>query len=195
MRCTPSCLLAAGSLAIVLSACHEAPPPSAPNAPAKPAAGASAASSAPGRLQRAEVDQVLVQQGPPWVLRRVLSEEVMGRDGKFAGWRLVGLPEEWRALDLRPGDIVMRVNGLPIETPGQAFDAWRSVAKHPAIKITLTRDGARREIAIPIDGAPSADTLKLFDRGVPAQRAAAPSPRSGSVQIGGGAGGPDDEAY
>jgi hypothetical protein len=191
-----SCLVAVGPLALALAGCHEAPPPSMPDAPAKPAAAAAAPASAPGRLLRAEVDRVLVQQGPAWVLRRVLSEEVMGRDGKFKGWRLVGLPEEWRSIDIRPGDVVTRVNGMPLETPNQAFDAWRSVAKHPAIKVSLIRDGARREVSIPIDGPPSADTQKLFDRSGPEPRAAAPSPRRSSVSIGGGSmGGQDDEAY
>lgn len=195
MRLALSRLVAAGSL--VLAGCHEAPPPATPDAPAKPAASTvqAAPASAPGRLLRAEVDRVLVQQGPAWVLRRVLSEEVMGRNGKFTGWRLVGLPEEWRTIDLRPGDVVMRVNGMPLETPNQAFDAWRSVAKHPEIKISLIRDGARREVAIPIDGPPSADTQKLFDRSGPAARVEAPSPRRSSVSIGGSVGGQDDEAY
>lgn len=181
-------------VALALSACQEAVPPAPPAAPAKPAA-APASDAAPGRLRRAEVDQVLVQQGPPWILRRVLSEEVMARDGKFAGWRLVGLPEEWRAIDLKPGDVVMRVNGLPLETPDQAFEAWKSVAKYPAIKIALMRDGATREVTIPIEGAPSADTLKLLGRETPAQRVSAPAPRQGPVQLGGQSGTPDDEAY
>jgi hypothetical protein len=194
-------LLPAAVAAVALVACQEAPPPRAPVATAKAPVVASAAPApaAPGRLKRPEVDQVLVQNGPPWVLRRILSEEVMSRDGKFTGWRLVGLPEEWRGLDLRPGDVVTRVNGLALETPDQAWEAWKSIAKVPEIRITLTRDGASREVVLPIEGAPSPDTLKLLGRDGPAPRASAPPPPSqrGSVQLGGAAPEPasDDESF
>ncbi|APR86730.1 hypothetical protein A7982_12079 [Minicystis rosea] len=193
----PTLTLAACALALGLAACQEAPPPRAPAA-GKPAPAASAAPIAPSRLKRPEVDQVLVQNGPPWVLRRILSEEVMSKDGKFTGWRLVGLPEEWRGIDLRPGDVVTRINGLPLETPDQAWEAWKSVAKAPDLRITITRDGAAREVVVPIDGAPSADTLKHLD--TPGPRAAAPTPappaRKGSVQLGGGShDGADEDSY
>ena len=193
--------LAAGALALALAACHKAAPPAAPP-PAVKAPAVTAAPEAPdGKLRRAEVDQVLLQQGPAWVLRRVISEEVMGRDGKFTGWRMVGLPEEWRGIDLKPGDVVMRVNGMPIERPEQAFEAWKSVARLPAIKLTMLRDGAPREVTIPIDGAPSVETQKQIERGVPGPRAAAPAPaqpppRRQSVQLGGSTpAAQDDEAY
>lgn len=192
-------LTAVSALALALAACHqEAPPAKAPDAPPPAPTAAPAAKPVANRLKRPEVDQVLVQNGPPWVLRRIISEEVMGRDGKFTGWRLVGLPEEWRGIDLRPGDIVQRVNGLPLETPDQAWEAWKSVAKAPDLRLVVMRDGAAREIVIPIDGAPSAETLKLLGRDGAPPRAAAPPPppRRGSVQIGGaGHAGPDEEAY
>lgn len=173
--------------AIVLGvACQRAaPPPRAPSPPSTaPSATATAAAPA-GHLLRAEVDQVLVQQGPPWVLRRIISEEVLRKDGKFTGWRMVGLPEEWSGIDLKPGDIVTRINGLPLETPDEAWEAWKSVARSPAIEVSLFRDGARRELVIPIDGAPSAETAKLLGREAPAPRPTAAPPKRGSVQLGG----------
>ncbi len=191
--------LLAGSFALTLAACSEAPPPRAPvrAAPAATAAPVVAApATAPGHLRRDEVDQVLVQQGPPWVLRRVLSEEVIRRDGKFTGWRLVGLPDEWRGIDLKPGDVVTRVNGLPVETPDEAWEAWKSVGRAPELKIALTRDGAARELVIPIDGALSQETLKALGREpgpASGNGAAAPPPRHGSVQLGGSAAAESEE--
>jgi hypothetical protein len=134
----------------------------------------------PGHLARAEVDRVLTTQGPPWILQRVISEEVLRKDGKFAGWRLVGLPEEWKDLDLRPGDVVTRVNDLPLETPDEAWEAWKSVAKAPQLKISLMRDGAARQLILPIDGPPSADTAKTLGRDPGPSRASAPREKSGS---------------
>jgi len=194
----PRALIAASAL--VLGACaSSAPPPKAQPTPAPTAAAPAAPTPppvAPGHLARVEVDRVLTTQGPPWLLRRVMSEEVLRHDGKFAGWRLVGLPEEWRGVDLKPGDVVSRVNGLPLETPDQFWEAWKSVAKATQIKIDLSRDGVARQVVIPIDGAPSADTASAIERGAGPPRAAAPPPTSRSVVLGGAGAEPgDDDAY
>jgi hypothetical protein len=130
----------------------------------------------PGHLRRAEVDQVLVETGPAWIFRRLILEEVLGRDGRFVGWRLVGVPEEWRGIDIRPGDIVKSVNGHGVERPDNAWEIWKSVAKEPQIKVTLTRNGGPIEVVIPIDGAPSAETMKKLSGETPAPRATAGGP-------------------
>jgi hypothetical protein len=203
MLARPLRLFLVASLTLAACSTREAPPPhAAPPAPAQAKTAAPAAPAAPpGHLIRGEVDRVLISQGPPWLLRRAMIEEVIRRDGKFSGWRLVGLPEEWGGIDLKPGDIVSRVNGLPIETPPEAWEAWKSVAQSPELKITLMRDGAARQVVIPIDGAPSAETQKALAGGPGAARApnvgappAAPPPRR-SVQLGGGGDNGDDEAY
>jgi hypothetical protein len=131
----------------------------------------------------------------------MILEEVLGRDGRFVGWRLVGLPDDWRGIDLRPGDIVSRVNGLAVERPEHAWEAWKSVAKNPDLRVTLMRDGSKREIVIPIDGAPSPETLKRLSGQQAAPRATAsapPPPPAGrrSIQLGGSpTEGPEEEAY
>jgi hypothetical protein len=138
----------------------------------------------PGHLRRLDVDHVLVTQGPPWVLRRVLSEEVMRSDGKFTGWRLVGLPEDWADIDLRPGDIVTKINGLALETPDDAWEAWKSVAKAPDLRITLMRDGAARTLVLSIDGPPNVETTAALGRD-PGPSRPAPPPESRSRTLGG----------
>jgi hypothetical protein len=176
----------ASSLAFSLgsAACahHAAAPPIEPVAPPA-AATAPVPAVPPGHLSRVEVDRVLVAHGPPWVLSQVISEEVMGRDGTFVGWRLLGVPEEWSGIDVRPGDVVMRVNGLPVETPDQAWDAWKSVARSPDLKLSVMRDGAARQVSVPIDGVVSAETARALERGPGPQRAEAPE--RGSIPIGG----------
>jgi hypothetical protein len=137
---------------------------------------------------------VLVTQGPPWILRRVMMEEVLRSDGKFTGWRMAGLPEEWKDIDLKPGDVVTRVNGLPLETPDDAWEAWKSVARFPELKITLTRDGAARTLVLPIDGPPVAATAAALGREAGPQRAAA-APENPGRTLGGGVLEPDQEAY
>jgi hypothetical protein len=148
----------------------------------------------PGHLARTEVDRVLVTQGPPWVLRRVMTEEVLRSDGKFTGWRMAGLPEEWKDIDLKPGDVVTRVNGLPLETPDDAWEAWKSVAKFPELKVTLTRDGTTRTLVLPIDGPILAATAAALGKDAGPQRAAA-APETPGRTLGGGVIEPDQEAY
>ena len=156
------------------------------------------AAAAPGHVLRPEVDRVLVQQGPPWLLRRVMREETFAKDGRFAGWRITGLPEEWRSIDLRPGDVVSRVNGKTLETPEEAWDAWKSVAGAKEIKLAIVRDGAPRDLVIPIDGDPTADAVRALENDTPpSNRPAAKAPR-GVVQIGGSepsAGDVDNDTY
>ena len=187
----PLLLAVSLALTVALGGCSEGPAEA--TAPAKTPADAratqaKAAPAAPaGHVLRPEVDRVLVQQGPSWLLRRVMREETFGKDGRFAGWRITGLPEEWRPIDLRPGDVVTRVNGKPLETPEEAWDAWKSVAGAREIKLALLRDGAARDLVIPIDGDPSADAIRALEQDAPpAGRTptAKPTPR-GVVQIGG----------
>jgi hypothetical protein len=196
MRRPSSFVLCASTLALAACASTPPPPPRPPAPPPSAAAPPAPPAPPPGRLARAEVDRVLTTQGPPWVLRRIVSEEVMRNDGKFAGWRLVGLPEEWRGIDLRPGDVVTRVNGLPLETPDQAWDAWKSVARAPELKISLMRDGAPRELTLPIDGPPTAETTAMLGRDPGPQRPPPPQGRS-SIQLGGNTApeAADEDAY
>src|SRR5262245_5761331 len=134
------------SLALVLLALGgcggaEPPPAAAPQAAAKPAKPPPASLPA-GHIARADVDAVLAE-GPPWVLRRVPIEEVI-REGKFYGWRVVAMPPEWSGIDLKPGDVVTRVNGMTLEKPDDLFTAWTSLVIASDLKVAYERDGADR---------------------------------------------------
>jgi hypothetical protein len=161
------------SLCFALAGCEEPPPrPAAAPTPAAPIPAPAAAGAAvpAGHLSRAEVERVL-REGPPWILRRVPVEEVIhDPDGKFVGWRLMGLPAAWASLDLRPGDVVTRVNGHPLETTDEAFDAWLLVAKSKELRVSYERAGATHEMVLPIDGDPTPETLHALESGSPPPR-------------------------
>ena len=125
-------------------------------ASAQPSA-APAAAVAPGHLARADVERVL-RQGPPWLLRRILPEEVI-RDGKFVGWRMLSVPEDW-SIDLKSGDIVTKVNGLAIERPDDLWAAWMQMQSAPELRVSIEREGKARDLVMPIDGASSAGMLE-----------------------------------
>jgi hypothetical protein len=116
------------------------------SAPSKPR-------SPPGRFARAEVDEVLVQ-GPVWILQRVAPEEVI-RNGAFVGWRVMAMPSEWAHLALKAGDVVTQVNGAVIERPEDLWSVWVGLASAKELRVAFERDGAAKELVMPIDGPPN----------------------------------------
>ncbi|MDI1480454.1 serine protease [Polyangium sp. y55x31] len=157
------------------------PPPAAPTATAKTASAdaAKGPAKAPDKLEREALKTVL-PMGLPWLLRRVWPEEVF-RDGKFVGWRLVAIPEEWTGLDVRPDDVVTRINGKTVETPEQLWDAWTSLATAPELRVTYERGVETKEIVLPIAGAPAPELLASLTNPSPPPRK--PTTKRGTIVI------------
>src|SRR3954469_8592885 len=108
----------------------EAPPVAPKPVSQAPAAQKKLAARPPqGALFREDVN-ALIDRGFPEFLQRVDVEPRLV-DGQFRGWSIVNLnPSDfWSGVDLKPGDIVTRVNDLPIERETEAFDAFESLKK------------------------------------------------------------------
>lgn len=158
-----------------------------------PTGGAPAAEkprSPPGRFARAEVDEVLLQ-GPVWILRRVVPEEVV-RDGAFVGWRLAAIPEEWRHLAIKPGDVVTRVNGASIERPNDLWAAWVGLASAKELRVAYEREEAARELVMPIDGPPTEAVVAKLQSNAPPPRP--PRKPKGTIVIEEGSAPPGEES-
>lgn len=130
----------------LVAACGADPvaPPAAPTPIAKVAAVPAAPRPPKGALFRSDVN-ALIDQGFPQFLQRVDVEPRLV-DGQFRGWSIVDLsPSDfWRDVDLKPGDIVTRVNDLPIERETEAFDAFESLKQSDALRVAFQRDGQNR---------------------------------------------------
>lgn len=88
-----------------------------------------------------------VQQGLGAFLQKVtVDERPVFLGGKFHGWRITALKGDLSGIELRPGDVVTRVNGLPIERPEQALEAFRSVEVSSEIRIDYEREGEPRAL-------------------------------------------------
>jgi S1-C subfamily serine protease len=136
-------------------AAEEAPPPRVKSPPPP-----SAKAPEPRRvdaLDRGEVLAVL-DEGLGSFLRRVEVEAVV-QTGRFEGFRIVGLfPDAyWRGVDLRPGDVVTAVNGMPIERETEAYAAFESLRSAKELRVSLVRDGEPRELSLPIVEAPRSE--------------------------------------
>lgn len=136
-------------------------PPPEPGAISKVSGQGSGAQPKPGTaiavtsLQRADVERA-VDAGLGRFLAHVAVEPRLSA-GKFTGWNIVALdpPEAWQGVDLQPGDVVTKVNGMAIEREMEAFDAFQAVRQAPALEVSYLRQNQPRTLRLTIVGAPS----------------------------------------
>jgi len=64
--------------------------------------------------------------------------------------RRIDLDDQPVFVDLKPGDVVTSVNGLPIERPDQAETAFESLEVASELRVALEREGQPRELVYPI---------------------------------------------
>jgi hypothetical protein len=126
-------------------------PPEPVVAPARPKPAITPAPTAPlTTLRRPDVVGV-VESGFGSFLQRVQVEPSL-LAGRFRGWTIVDLRPSgfWEPVDLKPGDVVTSVNGLPIERDTEAYAAFESLRTASQLKVDYVRDGAPRSLAYPI---------------------------------------------
>jgi type II secretory pathway component PulC len=99
---------------------------------------------------RRSVVRGVVRGGLGLFLQKVaLDEQPALKEGHFHGFRVAALHDEgfWKGVDLRPGDVVVRVNGMPIEHPEEALEAFHSLEVASELRVAYEREGQPREIA------------------------------------------------
>ncbi len=132
------CLVGCGSAAPLPTARHAREAPvSIPSPPARTS------------LARTDVRRVIADGLGVFLQSVSLEDWPVMRDGKFYGFRLRSVPRDWR-VDLQPGDVVLRVNTMPIERPEQADAAFRSIEQAKSLRVDLERDGKPRVLELPI---------------------------------------------
>lgn len=79
----------------------------------------------------------------------VLDDKPVLKDGRFHGFRIAAFPDPafWKGVDLQPGDVIVRVNGMPIEHPEEALEAFHSLEVASELRVAYERQGAGREIS------------------------------------------------
>ncbi len=122
-------------------------------APAEEPAPPSAAPAGEIEVQRADLIAVL-DLGVGAFLGGVNIEAHFAGQ-RFDGWQVVSFwPDDDRfaAVDLRPGDIVQKINGRPIQQPNQLFDVWTKLRKADEIVVTGSRGGQPLELRFHVVG-------------------------------------------
>ena len=128
------------------------PPPGPASAPVARPAGLRR-----GTIERAALDAVL-DRGPGSFLG---GFEVAPhfRGERFAGWSIVRFLESGRSLgsvDLRPGDVVMKVNGYTIARPRHLQELWLELRISQAIVVQAEREGQPFELRFDVIDSPGA---------------------------------------
>jgi len=100
-------------------------------------------------LKRSQVRLAIGRGVGAFLQNVVLDENPAFKEEKFYGWRIRSLNSEW-GLDLRPGDVVTRVNGMGLEKPDDADAALRSLDKAPAVHVEYEREGKPMKLELPI---------------------------------------------
>ena len=69
----------------------------------------------------------------------------------------------WQGIDLKAGDVVVSVNGMPIEHETQAYEAFQALKKASELRVKIVRGGRDRDLTFRIIDAP--DRAKPRDAG------------------------------
>ena len=115
----------------------------------KPVAGAQCHAVSRYTVRRSQV-KATITKGLGYFLQNVTVEDYpVMRGNKFYGFKIKAISAEL-GVDIQPGDVVTRVNGMSIEHPEDADAAMRSLEKASALKVDFERDGKPRTLELPI---------------------------------------------
>ncbi|MFO0679814.1 MAG: hypothetical protein U0169_25035 [Polyangiaceae bacterium] len=116
--------------------------------------------SAPPTLKRSSLKRA-AQAGPPVFLQKVeLDDRPVFDAGKFHGLRLVALRGDrsfWSGVDLKPGDVVTKVNGVGVEHPEDMIRIFDTFATAKEVRVDYERNGSAKTLSLPVvDDEPGA---------------------------------------
>lgn len=142
----------AGSLALVVAACGggAAERPPAESRPTEVANEKPTDDTAPATVQRSTVKAAMARGLGAFLADVVLDDRPVFREGKFYGFRLVAIKGALQRSTLLPGDVLLRVNGMPVERPEQALSAFRSIEVASEIRIDIERKGEPKAVRFAI---------------------------------------------
>ena len=94
--------------------------------------------------------EATIKQGLQKVMRWYFVKPAY-KGSAFVGYQVVQIyNERLEKGPLRIGDVLMSINGLPVERPEHALAIWRGLWGKKRLKIALIRDGKKKVYDIPI---------------------------------------------
>jgi type II secretory pathway component PulC len=98
-----------------------------------------------GVIRRSELDGY-IKEGPQRFIQLVQVRPTFRR-GRFFGWRVLGYQGPG---PIRPGDIVIRINGRSMERPAQFMSVWNRLPKETELVVSLVRENKPVTLRFPI---------------------------------------------
>jgi len=144
-----------------------------------PALAPQARNDASARPGAAVVDRVrrMIAQDPGSVAEIMRPQPVFA-NGQQRGYRVY--PGRNRAqfarLGLRPGDLIMSINGTPLDDPQRGMEIFRSIGSSDQVRVTVERNGKQEELTLnmaqiasdlPVEAGGGSDGLVPMDQAAP----------------------------
>ncbi|MFH1532300.1 MAG: hypothetical protein ABIK09_16360 [Pseudomonadota bacterium] len=102
------------------------------------------------RILRADYEAV-IKEGLQPIMRWYLTMPAYDAVETFLGFRIVRiLRDDMKDGPVKVGDVLRRINGQPIETPGQVEAVWRELWSRKILTLSLIREGRPMDLTIPI---------------------------------------------
>jgi S1-C subfamily serine protease len=123
-----------------------------PAQPPPPEPAVCTAFARPGVLKRSAVVRVVDAGLGCWLAGGAEVERKIAKR-RFQGWEIRRLyPGDpcYAAIDLRPNDVVIQVNGRSVEKPEQAFDVLGSLRTASELVVDFLRDGQPQKLTLQI---------------------------------------------
>ena len=136
----------------ILAAAPSPSPVAAPSRPPAPEPAACTAFARSGVLKRSAVVRAVDAGLGRWLAGGAEVERKIAKS-RFQGWEIRRLyPGDpcYAAVDLRAQDVVIQVNGKPVEKPDQAFDVFGSLRTAPELVVDFLRNGQPQKLTLPI---------------------------------------------
>jgi general secretion pathway protein C len=108
-----------------------------------------AAAGAPSALGAGERVQQLVRANPT-IVGEILRPQVVIADGKQRGFRVYPGPnsDAFSRLGLRPGDLVIAINGSSLDDPAHSTEIFNSLGSVAEARITVVRNGSQQDLLL-----------------------------------------------
>jgi len=122
-----------------------------------------------------------VIEAQPSVISDVMRPQPVVMDGKQRGYRVYPGPNRaaFLRLGLRPGDLVVGINGTPLDDPARGEEIFRTLGSSSDARITVMRSGRQQDISVNLGQLASQAEQLSAPEGAPAQPPAVTAPPLG----------------
>lgn len=117
-------------------------------------------------IKRADVDTT-IEGGVARFIQGFDMVEELDEYGRFVGWKIGKIHDrkKFEGLGIGPGDVVTRINGLPLERPAHAYEVLMSLKTAENIDVEYLRGGRVMRLSLPIVGKPAPKAATGSEKG------------------------------